>query len=78
MSPTPRITTSAPLSLSTDIVQNVPVPVNVTYLPAFDECGLSSVTQSDDRIVNGLNSTLHAWPWIAALGYRVRAKRRGI
>ena len=41
-------------------------------LPSMTECGFSSV-QHDERIVGGEPSQLHAWPWIAALGYLVIA-----
>jgi len=34
------------------------------------QCGLSSVKKLDSKIVNGVNSTIHSWPWIAALGYK--------
>ena len=36
----------------------------------MEECGFSSV-QHDERIVGGEPSQIHAWPWIAVLGYLV-------
>jgi len=41
----------------------------VIELPNVDVCGKSNIT-IPLRIVGGVNSTLHAWPWIAALGFK--------
>jgi len=54
-------------SSSTEIT---PMPRNVSYLELPSQCGISSVKKLDSKIVNGVNSTIHSWPWIAALGYK--------
>ena len=65
--------TAPPFSGSTSTAENISSSMNISYLPTFDKCGVSSVQKPDSRIVNGINSTLHAWPWIATLGYKVNA-----
>lgn len=44
-------------------------PVPVTEIPGYDQCGQSIVSHPIKRIVGGVPSELHAWPWIAALGF---------
>ena len=40
-------------------------PFPVSNIPP--NCGLT--TSGSQRVVNGLPAPLHAWPWMAALGY---------
>ena len=52
-------------------VENTSISTNDLYIDLPSQCGISSVKKLDSKIVNGVNSTLHSWPWIAALGYKV-------
>eukprot|EP00095_Tigriopus_kingsejongensis_P005333 maker-scaffold779_size98098-snap-gene-0.20 protein:Tk05333 transcript:maker-scaffold779_size98098-snap-gene-0.20-mRNA-1 annotation:"proclotting enzyme" len=46
-----------------------PVTLGPTLIPSYDECGQSIIIPPGRRIVGGTESKLHAWPWLAALGY---------
>ena len=68
---TTYVTPTVPTSSSTGTVKNITGSANASYLPSFIQCGVSSVRKPDSKIVGGINSTVHSWPWIAALGYKV-------
>ena len=43
-----------------------------TSIPALGTCGKFTKANSvNDKIVNGKPAILNAWPWIAALGFKV-------
>ena len=56
---------------SSSSIEITPTSKNVSNLELPSQCGISSVKKLDSKIVNGVNSTIHSWPWIAALGYKV-------
>ena len=68
--PPPTVTTTTTTS---------PITTSKTTLPSLGICGKSIVSQEEflkrdkcsGRIVGGVPAKLHAWPWIAALGFEV-------
>jgi len=67
---TSSVSTTVSSSSSTGSVRNNTESDNASYIPSATQCGISSVKKPDSKIVSGINSTVHSWPWIAALGYK--------
>uniref|UniRef100_A0A0K2VHK6 Proclotting enzymelike [Acyrthosiphon pisum] n=1 Tax=Lepeophtheirus salmonis TaxID=72036 RepID=A0A0K2VHK6_LEPSM len=74
-SSTTRVGSTFPGSSSTQVFSPTPSPLNIRVpIPGLDTCG-HSIVKVHERIVGGKPSELHAWPWIAALGYRVSGSK---
>ena len=69
-------TTTAEITTTTESVplneteNGAEITTNIT-LPSNNECGKSTVFHPLIRIVNGRPAKPKAWPWMAALGYKV-------
>ena len=69
-SSTTTIGSTSSSSTTSSTTESTPEPPKVYSLPKEGECGVS--TTAHTRIVGGYPSEIHAWPWIAALGFYVR------
>jgi len=63
-------TESIPSTTSSSNDESTLTSSDTSYVDLPSQCGISSVKKLDSKIVNGVNSTIHSWPWIAALGYK--------
>ena len=52
------------------IISDAEEPESNTIIPPLGICGKTKTIHQ--KIVGGSNATLHGWPWIAVLGFKVR------
>ena len=66
--PQPAPTTTTTVTTPTTTTTTSPITTSKTTIPSLGICGKSDASV---RIIGGVLAELHAWPWIAALGFEV-------
>lgn len=65
----PAVVETTTTTSSTTTTTTLAAESKTYQLPGVAECGSSDATHL--KVVNGAPSEIHAWPWIAALGFKV-------